>query len=131
MANWIGDESDVWNQWDDALNVEGGGGSDPGTNNPDGEDYDARFVPRGGFARDVYDLMVEYDGTIKGREDQADLLGPSLGDTTDPLVNTDGEDKPWWFRWLSDPKMLAYLIGGVAALALLGPVLEIVANLTE
>lgn len=113
MGNWIGDESDWWNR---------GGGGDPGTSHG----YDARFVPRGGLGRDVYDTVIDYEGTIKGRKDQSDLLGPTLGETTDPLVRGPGESKPLWFTWLSDPGKLTGLIALVGALWLLGPVIELI-----
>jgi hypothetical protein len=114
-GNWVGDESDWWNK---------GAGGDEGTTNG----YDARFVPREGVGRDLYDALIEYDGKIKGSEDSTDLLGPSVGEVTDPLVQTDDEGgKPWWFKFLSDPQAFTGIIIAIGALFLLGPLLELLA----
>ena len=101
------------------------------------EDVREQWVARG-FARDVIDTTMEYEGTWGGTDDSADLIGPAawgsddsaLGTVTD-AVTVDPDDpggdptSGWQFK---------AALGGIALLVvlwLIRPLLEIGAGVTE
>ncbi|WP_323192852.1 hypothetical protein [Halostella sp. PRR32] len=96
-----------------------------------GEQYTAT-----GWFRTAVDTVFENPEPFTNQEDSVDLVGPSAGDAfgqiTDPLVNDPGEDPGAIQRilqWLlNNPGKTILGVGGIMALALLGPALEAIST---
>lgn len=87
--------------------------------------YNNRYL-QGDGARLLYDTLFEYDGTLNGESDSADVFGPGLwgseGSIGDVAVDVDGEEhspaetKTTW---------MLYAVVAAVFLYLLAPLLEV------
>ncbi|WP_410765794.1 hypothetical protein [Haloferax sp. DFSO60] len=119
------DES-IGRQFDDEV---GGGFADVGRtgegNDSETDTYHNRFL-RGDFARSAYDAVMEYDGTLNGREDSIDLFGPGLwgseGSVVDVVAEREGETHS---AAETKTKILLIAVGSLVVLYLVSPLLEL------
>ncbi|WP_049907493.1 hypothetical protein [Haloferax elongans] len=119
------DES-IARQFDDEP---GGGFADMGrtgeTNDPETDTYHNRYL-RGEFVRTVYDTMMDYDGTLNGREDSVDVFGPSLwgseGSVVDVVVEREGETHG---AAETKTKLLLVVVGSLVVLYLVAPLVQL------
>ena len=95
-----------------------------GDGSPD--EFNNRFL-QGSAVRTAYDVVFSYDGTLNGREDTADVFGPTVGGVADAVVDVEGEthgSEETKARWL------IYAAVAAVALYLLAPVLDLLAGVT-
>ncbi|MDS0280631.1 hypothetical protein [Haloarcula onubensis] len=126
------DES-IGRQFDD----EPGGGfadiTETGESNDDGlagggedAEYHNRYL-QGDAVRTAYDTVFDYEGTLNGEEDTADVFGPSVGGVADAAVDVKGEETS-----AEERKAQLWLYAGAALVALYfgRPLLRMAADFT-
>lgn len=133
VARYTQIDESIGRQFDDQP---GGGFADLGETGQRNEDglagggEDAEYYNRylqGDSVRTLYDTVFDYEGTLNGEEDTADVVGPTVGGVADAAVDVDGEDTDDEER---KAKLWLYGLGALAVLYFSAPLLRLASDLT-
>lgn len=128
MGNWFGDESDVWNQWNEPDESYG---LDDVTGLEESQDAESHAGPDGSLGLD--DLLFPENEAL---DNATDMGAPEAADAgfqaTIDFADEHVPETPVWLQWMTqNQSAVAVAIAAGFALYLLKPLLEIGANVSD